>query len=74
MNTTDLAALIAELHAASKAHELAQQQTSMAQNSECTALNRVNDLQKQIDAELAKVRKTAPRESDWKRVELKGQE
>jgi hypothetical protein len=49
-------------------HEAAERQTSLARKEETRLLNEVNDAQRALDAMLAEIRLTAPRDSDWKRA------
>ena len=43
------------------------EQTAAAQRSETDALNRVNEAQKHFDELVTLVKKSAPRDTDWKR-------
>lgn len=67
-----LADLLRVLVAATDAHEAAQRHTSIARNEENTALNRLNDAQKRIDALIDEQRKKAPRDSDWGQQRILG--
>lgn len=40
---------------------------SEARNKETDALNRVNEVQRHFDALVAEVKKSAPRDTDWRR-------
>ena len=41
--------------------------TGHARNNEADALNKVNEAQRHFDALVAEVKKSAPRETDWRR-------
>lgn len=41
--------------------------TQHARSNETQALNKVNDAQRHFDALVAEVKKSAPRETDWRR-------
>ena len=45
----------------------AEQRESFVRGEVCTARNRLNDIQKKIDAYVAELRKLAPRDSAWAR-------
>jgi hypothetical protein len=64
-----LAELEAELKDAIKAHFYAAQQSALARNEECSALNRLNAAQKAIDAAVDSHRTSAHSDSDWSRRE-----
>ena len=38
-----------------------------ARSDECAALNKVNEAQRHFDALVAEVKKSAPRDTDWRR-------
>lgn len=59
--------LLKELDAANNELTSASARASVANGDESRARNRVNEIQKKIDAELAEMRKTAPRDTEWKR-------
>ena len=61
-----LAELEHELLAATEALKEAGKATASAHQKEVFALNKVNDLQEQIDARLIELRKAAPACTDWK--------
>lgn len=44
------------------------QLVSEARNKETDALNRVNEAQRHFDALVAEVKKSAPRDTDWRRL------
>lgn len=67
--TRTLGELERELAQAAEKHAQLCKETSMARNRETDALNRLNQIQKAIDARVAELRKGAPRESDWKAAE-----
>lgn len=46
--------------------------TAEAHKNECDAINRVNEAQRHFDALVAEVKKSAPRDTDWFRLNLKG--
>ena len=47
------------------------QLTAIARNKETDALNKLNDAQKNFDALVAELKKSAPRDTDWKRNDAK---
>lgn len=61
-----LASLEAELFDATAHLESCRAETSRARNRECDAMNRVNRLQKAIGDHLDQLKKSAPRDTDWK--------
>jgi hypothetical protein len=65
MSTKKLADLVAELDEATEALKSAQQSEQIARQHTTSARNRVNNLQKQIDAEVSERRKAAPWDTDW---------
>ena len=66
MNTNrSLEELVQEVTSAVAALGEAQHILSRARNEEMTCLNRLNNAQKEIDALLLGLRKSAPRESSW---------
>jgi len=66
MSGINVQELLNKIDAARILFEEAKRRTSIARNEECTALNRLNVLQKEFDDVVLGLRKTAPRESDWK--------
>ena len=58
--------LLNKIEAARILFEEAKRRTSIARNEEANALNKLNDLQKEFDGVVSGLRKTAPRESEWK--------
>jgi hypothetical protein len=68
---TDFAKLLAlhaaEVAAAGEEYAACVEQTATARIAETTALNRLNEAQRQLDKIVAQMRKEAPRDSDWKR-------
>lgn len=62
-----LHALLKELDGANNELTSAAARASMASQEETNARNRVNSLQRNIDAELAEIRRKAPRHTEWKR-------
>jgi hypothetical protein len=46
--------------------------TSEARNNECNALNKANEAQKRFDALVAEAKKSAPRETEWRRPSVSG--
>lgn len=67
-----LADLDAEYKAALQILEDAQRDASIAGNRECSARNRVNEIQKQISARMDELRKAAPRDSRWRDEDRRG--
>ena len=61
--------LLQELEEAKKMLEEAERQESIARNNRCSALNRLNDKQKQVDAWYCEQTNAAPRDSHWKESE-----
>lgn len=64
---TQMSNAIAEFALALDQHSAAAASTERARRDETTALNRVNEAQKKIDALTAELKKQAPRGSDWRR-------
>lgn len=62
-----IAQLTQDLIEAQQRYENAKQQSSFARNTECAALNELNNAQKKLSASIADFAKNAPRESDWGR-------
>lgn len=54
-----------DLQDARVAFDRAHERYQSASNDRTAALNRLNDAQKAFDAEVSKIRKDAPRDSDW---------
>lgn len=64
---TQLANAVAAVAAAQDEFELMRARTEDARRDETRALNRVNEAQKNFDALVAEVKKSAPRDTDWRR-------
>lgn len=64
---SELAAAGAELAGFFAAFQKADTELAHAKNIATDALNRVNQAQKKIDAIVAEMKRTAPRDSDWRR-------
>lgn len=67
----NIAELLSELLMAYEVHRAAERRTAAARNEQCTALNRVNSLQRQVDAAMENLRKISPRDADWMQAERK---
>jgi hypothetical protein len=65
----DLGKLASEISEAHTTYEEAKTRESHARNESTTALNRLNELQRQFDRVLGEMKKRAPGDSDWKRAE-----
>ena len=65
--TDELAKLNAELHEATTEACDLEQKESAARSASIAARNRLNAAQKAFDAYVEKMRKAAPRDSDWAR-------
>lgn len=65
----DLSALLVQLDGAQMNLVEKQAAASYARNAETSALNKVNELQKKVDALIAEIKSKSPRESDWKRAD-----
>ena len=61
-----------ELRQATEAFKLAEGETSHARSRECAALNRLNRAQQAITNLTLELKKVAPRDSDWRRSEIRG--
>lgn len=70
----NISELLSELLKAYEVHRAAERRTAEARNDQCTALNRVNSLQRQIDAAMGNLRKISPRDADWMQAERKRHE
>lgn len=66
-NATQFAKLACDVTDAQKAHEQAAHATQLARHRECNALNALNQAQRAFDQAVGQWKKTAPRDSDWKR-------
>jgi len=64
--------LASELQDANSAYISAKDRTQIARGEETTALNRLNDAQKRLDAAMAEIRSVAPYDSHWKQSEKRG--
>lgn len=60
-----LAEISEELHAAAERYEEARLTEEAARRDRSAALNRVNTLQKEFDDVVTKIRKDAPKDTDW---------
>lgn len=57
--------LVKDLLAATETLERAMQRERDATSESCACRNRVNEIQRALDAAMAELRKDAPRQSDW---------
>ena len=64
---TQMANAVAAVAAAQDHLQLMQDRTARARSEETDALNKVNEAQKHFDALVALVKKSAPRDTDWRR-------
>lgn len=58
---------VRELEDAASAHAEAARRAAVARGDETTCLNRLNNAQRQIDDIIGKLKKQAPRDTDWRR-------
>lgn len=66
-STQSLPDLLKAVEEATSEYEEAERRLSIARNIRTDYLNHLNNLQRQVDAALAELRKAAPGESDWRR-------
>ena len=66
LNTQLANAVAAVAQAQDYLHRM-QELTAAARRNECDALNKVNEAQRHFDALVAEVKKSAPRDTDWRR-------
>ena len=64
---TQLANAVAAVASAQDQLELMRDRTATARRNETDAWNKVNEAQKHFDALVAEVKKSAPRDTEWKR-------
>lgn len=70
---TQLANAVAAVACAQDELEDAARKTSEARSRETDARNKVNQAQKHFDALVAEVKKSAPRDTDWRRHVIEGE-
>lgn len=68
---TQLANAVADVATAQDHLKRMTDRSAAARREEVDAINRVNEAQRHFDALVAEVKKTAPRDTDWRRVALK---
>ena len=64
---TQLANAVAAVASAQDHLDRMRELTGHARSNEADALNKVNEAQRHFDALVAEVKKSAPRETDWRR-------
>ena len=64
--------LFDELKQATEAYKIAESETSAARSRETSALNRLNKAQKAVSDMMFDLKKVAPRDSDWRRSDVRG--
>lgn len=70
--STQLQHLLADLQKANERLARADQAYGEANRERCSALNAANALQQEFDKLVAKVRTTAPQDTDWRRLARQG--
>lgn len=65
MTKRTVSEILEHLNAANVELHQRQQAESFARNARTESLNRVNQLQKELDEAVAEAKKTAPPDSDW---------
>lgn len=65
---TQLANAVAAVASAQDQLRIMRDRLALAQREETDAINKVNEAQKLFDALVAEVKKSAPRDTDWKRM------